>query len=189
MSIGYFTVADTYGNLVQDQVRWGTPYHQPNQSGLGFTGNVGGSITENTAFEIGQLTHFNYEIGAGTNATAVDLKVTLTFSSPAGGGTSTFNFLINETPGLGVPDIITFPAGIPSETISLGGNDYVLKLLGFGDTPATLQSDFVSPETGAPNSTLLWGRISEAAIPAPGAILLCGIGSVVVGRIRRRRIL
>jgi hypothetical protein len=37
-------VAVAYGNTLQDQIRWGTPYHQPHQSGLGFTGSVGGSL-------------------------------------------------------------------------------------------------------------------------------------------------
>ena len=90
-------VVVAYGNTMQDQIRWGTPYHQPNQSGLGFTGAVGGSVgplsvTEDVAFAVGELAHFNYEIGTGTNATAVDLGITMTFSSPSGSGTSTFTF-------------------------------------------------------------------------------------------------
>ena len=121
-------VAVAYGNTLQDQIRWGTPYHQPNQSGLGFTGAVGGSVgplsvTENVAFSVGQLAHFNYEIETGSNATAVDLGITLTFSSPAVSGTSTFTFHINETPGLGTNDFIHFPNSISNETFTLDGRN------------------------------------------------------------------
>ena len=181
-----------YGNTLQDQIRWGTPYLQPNQSGLGFTGSVGGSVgplsvTEDVAFVVGELAHFNYEIGNGTNATAADLGITLTFSSPSGSGTSTFTFHINETLGLGTDDYIYFPSSIPNETFTLDGDTYILKLLGFGTSPSDLQTEFQSPETGAPNTALLWGKITQPVIPAPGAILLAGIGTAMVGWLRRRR--
>jgi len=185
-------VVVAYGNTLQDQVRWGTPYQQANQSGLGFTGVVGGSVgplsvTEDVAFVVGELAHFNYEIETGSNATAVDLAVTMTFSSPSGSGTSTFTFLINETPGIGTDDFIYFPSSIPNETFTLGGETYILELLGFGTSPSTLQSQFQSPETGAPNTALLWGRITQPAIPAPGALLLGAMGTALVGWLRRRR--
>jgi hypothetical protein len=184
-------VAVAYGNTLQDQIRWGTPYHQPHQSGLGFTGSVGGSVgpmsvTENVPFEIGQLAHFNYEIDTGTNATAVDLGITLTFSIPSGSGTDTFTFHVNETPKIGSDDFIYFPSSIPNETFTLDGEEYVLKLLGFGNSPSELQSQFQSVEGGT-NTALLWGKITQPIIPAPAAILLAGIGTAMVGWLRRRR--
>ena len=178
-------VAVAYGNTLQDQIRWGVPY-APNtiQSGLGFTGNVGGSITEDVAFEVGQLAHFNYEIDNGTNASAVDLGISLTFTS--GNGTSTFTFHINETIGKGTDDFIYFPSSIPTETLTLDGDEYTLKLLGFGTSPSDLQSQFQSVEGGT-NTALLWGKITQPIIPAPAAILLAGIGTAMVGWLKRRR--
>jgi len=192
VGIAYFDgVGVPYGNGLQDQVRWGVPYQQPNKSGLGFTGSVGNGvgpvdITEDVPFEVGQLAHFNYEIDNHTNATAVDLGLTLTFEDPDGSGTSTFTFHINETLGLDTDDFIYFPSSIPNETFTLDGEEYVLKLLGFGNSPSELVSQFESGE-GATNTALLWGKITESIIPAPGAILLAGIGTAMVGWLRRRR--
>lgn len=184
-------VAVGYGNLVQDQIRWGEPYQQPNQSGLGFTGVVGGSVgplivTEGVPFEVGELAHFNYEIQTWTNVTAVDLGVTLTFSSPSGSGTSTFTFQINETPGIGTDDFIYFPNSIPDQTFTLGGSEYTLDILGFGTDPSNLQSQFQSSEAGT-NTARLWATITP--VPAPGAILIAALGTAMVGWLRRRQVL
>ena len=183
--------AGGYGNNESDQIWWGTEYQGQGQSGLGFTGATPPpDIFElGDPFEVGMLRHFNNPIEFGTHATAVDLTVSLAFDDPAGvSGDFTFTLLINETlnsPGP-VDDIISFPTTISSETIEIGGNVYVLQLLGFGDTPGDLQDEFVSPEGGT-NATYLWGRLTQPAIPAPGALLLGAMGTVLVGWLRRRR--
>lgn len=185
--------ADTYGNLKSDQIWWGEDVGN-GQSGLGFTGAAPPPATFDLgdAFEVGKLEHFNNPIEFGTHATAVDLTVSLAFDDPMGvSGNFTFTLLIDETlndPGP-VDDIISFPTAISSETIQIGGDVYVLQLLGFGDDPGDLQDEFVSPEGGT-NTTFLWGRLTQRPIiPAPGALLLGAMGTGLIGWLRRRRTL
>lgn len=187
-------VAIGYGNLLENQVRWGTG---PNgQSGLGFTGNAAPLVfADGVAFEVGQLRHFNRNIVAGTAATAADLGINLTFVDPLVGlKTWLFTLGVNETPNQFPPvtpaddDFIYFPVSQSSVFVD-GSMQYTLTILGFGPAADELESFFRSPE-GTDNSTLVWGELTgEQIIPAPGAILLGGIGTCLVSWLRRRRAL
>ena len=176
-----------YGNLSQDQIRWGTPTTS-GQSGLGFTGIANSSTVpeDGTPFAIGQLVHFNNPIGSGTAGSAVDLTVELDFS---GGGTESFTFQlgIDETPNSPGPpesdDHIYFPSSYTSSTFFIGGDPYTLEILGFGDTSSTILDEFTSPEGGS-NATLLWGEIN--LVPVPGAVLLGMLGLGAAGLKLRR---
>jgi len=184
-----------YGNGDQDQIRWGVPYKQPNQSGLGFTGVVDSGmtavpITIGSPFEIGQLVHFNFEQGNGTSSSQTEMDLFLEFADAALTGSTTLGltFLINETPGIGTPDIITFPAG-QSENVALDGTTYKFTFLGFGEMNGglTLEDQFVSEE-GGESTTYLYGQLSEISlIPAPGALLLGSLGAGLVGLVRGRK--
>jgi hypothetical protein len=199
-NVQYQTVVVGYGNGSQNQVRWGVPYSAPdtidNQSGLGFTGKApsGSPVTFELGdpFEIGQLAHFNHEIGNGGSPTEAYLKLMMDFTTPDGPLSQTFNFTfgVDETPGLNTDDIISFPNAYAAENVVIGDTTYTVQLLGFGDSPDNLVDQFVSVENGQVNTTLLWGRITERpAVPVPGAVLLGSIGLGLVGYLRRRNTL
>jgi len=142
-------------------ISWGVPYAQPYQSGLAWTE---AAYTPSPApFILGELTHSNYPQAVGTSISAVDLNT----------HGLTFTLLVNETPNTGGPvdDIISFPAVMPQASFTV---------LGFGPTPDNILPSYSSPENGS-SSTFLW--VSKP-IPAPGAVILCGIGALLVGRKR-----
>jgi hypothetical protein len=179
-----------YGDTDQHQIRWGVPLGQPDQSGLGFTGAASQTFELGDIFDVGQLMHFNNVItesaGACDDAT---LKVVMTFSPGTLDGTfDAVVFLINETlniPG-DVDDVITFPTSYPTYTVVSGDMKYKMELLGFEDEYGNPVSEFSSSE-GGERQALLLGRITVTPVPAPGAILLAGIGTAMVGWLRRRR--
>ncbi len=186
---------DTYGNFKSDRILWGEGYFDPDvQSGLGFTGAAPPPATFGLGdpFQVGKLEHYNNWLVSGTQATAVDLTVELSFNDPVGvSGNFTFTLFIDETSNVPNPvdDIIYFPDSISSETVEIDGTVYVLQLLGFGEDPGDLQDEFVSPEGGT-SETFLWGRLTQRpTIPAPGALLLGAMGTGLIGWLRRRQTL
>jgi len=177
---------DTYGNLLQEQIRWGEGENNGPQSGLGFTGVVGAATSSapiilGSAFEIGQLSHFNKPIYGDSLITSADLTIKLTFDT---GATGSFLFTcgIDETPNTGTAaenaDIIDFPSSYPEDRFYIDGELHTLQLLGFGADAGSLVSTFSSLE-GGERDTLLWGRVVHT--PVPGAVLLGMLGLGVAG--------
>jgi hypothetical protein len=184
--------------LGTNEVRWGIPNPPGEQSGLRFDGSAPPAQTydldDGTVFCLGTLTHFNNQLDGGTAVSQVDLTIDAAFAAPNPADVSgqwVFTIDVDETtndPGP-VDDIITFPDGFDIDEVVVDEVRYTMELLGFGDTYDQLLPYFQSPEDGD-NSTMLWGKITTSpAIPAPGAILLVGLGSGLVGFLRRRNCL
>ncbi|MEQ9369656.1 MAG: THxN family PEP-CTERM protein [Coleofasciculus chthonoplastes F3-SA18-01] len=184
----------TVGN--ESQVRWGDPVSFGDKSGLGFVGVTSQSFDVGEMFEVGTLRHFNQSV-TQPFATQADLGITLDFSTPSVSQTFNWIFDINETINQPPPacpvgdppcaDIVTFPDAFPTETFSIGGVEYTLKLLGFRD-PVTGEpvEKFVSPENGRPNSATLFAKITtppSEKVPEPTAMVGLGLlGLYLLGR-------
>ncbi|MCD6569746.1 MAG: PEP-CTERM sorting domain-containing protein, partial [Deltaproteobacteria bacterium] len=186
----YYDISVSYGNGLEDQVRWCTPVYplSNEQSGLGFTGVAPPPVSFDIgeAFEIGQLRHFNNVIYGGPDS--ADLTISLVFSDPEGlSGTYDFTFQINETgnvPGSS-DDIITFPSSYPEESYNIGGTLYTLQILGFGPDVDNLMDELVTHENET-NSTLLWGKVTTTVVPAPYTLFLLGSGLIGLAGFRKK---
>lgn len=194
-----------------NEIHWGTATNNSNNpghlnSGLRFDPFVSPlNTTTETPFDLGVLTHFNWEISL-PGASGADL--TFSFSIP-GASIDPLNFLFNlgvdETsnvqqgcantpvpPGNWCPDIISFAQMTSSTVFTLNGQSYTLKLLGFGDAPNNLSNNFITQEF-ANNTTHLWAVITpNVSVPEPGALGMMGLGLLgLVGllAIRRRKLM
>lgn len=179
------------GNGLEDQIRWGIPFQGQIQSGLGFTGIAGPfTVVEGSAFEIGQLRHYNEFLIAGTNVVAADLTINIDFTNPAIDDVLlTMTLGVDETSNVPVlqDDIISLSGVLPSTQFVADGRVYTLDILGFGPNAESITNQLVSEEDGS-SATLVWGQLTSVpVIPAPGALLLGGLGTGLVGLLRRRR--
>lgn len=167
---------------------WGTPSGTPPNE-LEFTGTAFAGTT-GTPFSFGTLDYFNGTVLAGTEATSVDLSVTLTFTDPAGVVQSfTFPLLLINTPNVaGDPeasaDIVHLPSGIAPEFFVVDGVGYSLEFLGFSTGGGGPVLDLRALE-GATASAQLVGVVN--AVPEPGTLALFGTGLLAARFVRTRR--
>ncbi|MEA5580358.1 THxN family PEP-CTERM protein [Nodularia harveyana UHCC-0300] len=176
--------------LDTNEIRWGTPA-AGEQSGFRFDSAVPSSvsISTETNFLLGTLTHFNFPTFSGTFIDAVDLDVSLDIGSTQN-FKYTFNidetsnglfvsscpsFQISNTP---CDDRITFGSGFTDQTFSIDGEEFTLQLAGFSSTADGLNpiSSLVTEENRA-STAFLVGRITTpvierpASTPEPGALI------------------
>lgn len=187
-----------------NQARWGEPGTSATsgRSGLGFQGLAPLSgIAINTAFQIGELRHYNWtlRLGTGASSSQLDLSAALEIDGVGSPG-SPYNFTtaltIDETPNsepcaypsaTPCSDRITFEQVGTSDTFTIDGVEYTFQVIGFGPTPDALIDEFISKE-GGDSTTPLWARITQATHPVsePGSfVLLTAVLGMLAG-IRRR---
>ena len=165
----------------------------PSPSSLRFIGNPF-SVNTGDPFSFGTLGYFNGTIFADTEADSVDLRVTLTLTTPAGISQNfiyTLGLINTDNTGdpLASADIVNFPSSLPNTFFTTGGVNYTLEFLGFGTIVGSGFStvgNFHVLEGGTASAQLL-GRITPAptAVPEPSTILLLAVGLMGFPVLRR----
>lgn len=191
-----------------EEIRFGVPTNNaknPNkqQSGLRFdVFDAPMTVQTGAVFNLGTLSHFNWEVKTGTSISGATLTFTfdiengspMTISLPfALGVEETANVKTGcaNAPTLSgnwCPDVISFPNMSGSSTFVLDGKTLTLNLLGFGPSAGDYQKTFITQEF-ANNSTSLWASISAPAtqVPEPGSLLMMALGLLGLGGLQTYR--
>ncbi|KYC34999.1 hypothetical protein WA1_09680 [Scytonema hofmannii PCC 7110] len=130
----YYTGVGTstfkWGDAHPEQPIYGTSANEIAFKGISFT------TEESSVFKIGYLKYFNGTVPQGTNVDTVPLSLDLSFSEP-------FNFSedfkydleLENTTNVGIPELdadsVIVKNTFSDRSFSFGGDDYLLKLIGF----------------------------------------------------------
>jgi hypothetical protein len=161
---------------INNRLEWGTsdatcpdctPFNNYVQfDGSRFTTGLG------TLFSLGKLQYRNASTLNGFEG-AFPLRVSLLFESPTAQQQSfQFQFRVNNTLNLtGDPvldgDRLTFTTADPEQTVTFGGTEYSLQLIGFSpDAGTSIVREFNAPE-GAIENAFLFGLIKPAPTACP----------------------
>lgn len=190
-----------------NQVRWGSAATIAGQSGLNFNSSSSlVSVSSGSNFVLGELTHLNFPVWAGTAASGADLDLSMAID----GVLHSFNysFLIDETPNTAgtcpifqvsntpCDDKIDFTSPFSTTTFIKDGFNYSLELLGFSSTVDGLSpvSSFITEEHKA-SSAFLVARVvkdsnNDVSVPEPTsavAVILIGLATTGMRRSKNHK--
>ncbi|MGA7392941.1 MAG: VPDSG-CTERM sorting domain-containing protein [Terrimicrobiaceae bacterium] len=180
-----------------NEFTWGTGRNSPSNS-LRFDGaSFAGVVPPNQTFTLGTLTYFNGTVLNGTEASSVDLRVTLDLTSPVDLSQNfNFDFKLLNTYNVGSAnqnaDSVFLTSLFPTTTtiLTIDGIDYSLKM-NFGAVTGSgfSQVDKFSVLEGGTASATLIGTISAMnppSVPDSGSTLaLMAMAIVGVTGLRR----
>lgn len=176
---------------------WGTGYGTA-ASSLTFGGTSFSAATD-TYFNLGTLSYYNGTILADSGAEAVDLNLSVNFTSPIGSN-ETFNYTLQllNSPNVGTPeeqaDKVYLPSLFSSTLFNYDGVNYTLQL-GFGTVSSGgfSQIDTLYAYEGQTAQGTLVGKITSnipsANVPdaaATAGLLALGLGALMASRRAKR---
>ncbi|WP_414575401.1 THxN family PEP-CTERM protein [Anabaena sp. CCY 9402-a] len=175
----------TVNGINTNTVSWGDPATNSGQSSYVFNGeNTFTAPIDGTDFLLGTFTHNNFPVFP-PSITGANLALSL-----SGDVNKTFNFFFNHnetpnngdsgvcssTPGFNVPcpDVVSIPNTASSETINIGGHQYILAISGFLQGGSVV-NQFITQEDQA-NTAEIFGRLEKVPVEeVPEPLTMLGI--------------
>lgn len=161
------------GGVGTNYFTWGDPANfGTGPSSLKFTGRSFATEIGNV-FSLGTLRFFNGTIAGGSGADYVDLQINIMITTPSG---EVFSFIrtlrlintLNTSDPIASADIVYLPTSFPENSFRIGGYDYTVSIIGFGNFTGpgftTLDRFHVFENSSA--SAELLARVGRACIPA-----------------------
>ncbi|MCW8935957.1 MAG: VPLPA-CTERM sorting domain-containing protein [Gammaproteobacteria bacterium] len=144
------------------------------------------TVTEGTAFSLGEFTYVNRATRYSANVTGIDFDLNVNL---LGIGWSTFNYSlsIDNTPNgsKNVPDYVSLISQGEDSSFSYLGNSYRFEILGFSRDGGLTFEDSTFANERSYTTAEIYGQIQ--AVPVPAALWLFGSGLLTLGALLKRK--